>query len=41
MGVTCLVIEGEGTQSGMSQNSTPAGIFVPKRQKGTVGWRKS
>jgi hypothetical protein len=32
MGVTCSVTERERTQSGMSQNSASAGIFVPKGQ---------
>lgn len=39
MGVTCFVIERERTQSGMSQNSTPVGIFVPKRQGGEENCR--
>jgi hypothetical protein len=40
MGVTCFVIEREKTQSGTSQNSTPVGTFVPKRQEGTGGRTK-
>jgi hypothetical protein len=40
MGATCFVIERETTKSGTFQNGTAAGIFVPKRQEGTGGWRK-